>query len=243
MKDCGITASIHKMRFRDGCRKLKGNIASNNQSDNDQNRIQPVIMTKEESESMELLTAKLTTINVIKDINASQMNQAEQTRQNHKQEIKSIFDTLRDALNEREESLMKQIDDLTDDTILKLQKQQSGLLMYEQLIMDAQNEQNSILLDLNSNRLNRQHKIQSITTTTLDSIDNSAINAPTENIVLTLSTEADKEFISRIGQITIDKEEHEILDLLQSASTHQSSVTPSIVPIKEQSPLPLGKCT
>ena len=158
-------------------------------------RIHRIIMSVKESDSMQLISNKLKSLNDSLQNNAAQITVARQNAQKYKEEIQSEFAILRLTLNEREQELTKQLDKATNRIIHQLEGIEHGHMKHIDLLKRTKKKQDALLLDPNIDAKDRESAIHAFSMSALSQIDREQMDVDINHVTLSMSSKTAREVL------------------------------------------------
>eukprot|EP01083_Nonionella_stella_P162151 532068_1 len=197
-----ITAKVYKKRFKDAVRELQFKYNDKASSALNANQIYRVVMSTEESTSMNILNKKLSEIDAALQVNDKTTGQLLEETRNKEAAIESAFVGFRNKLNEREEMLKIQLTEESNKQLHVLKVKKTNMERNKKTIAEASKEQNELILDPNMDKKKREIKIREITTKAINSMGDNALELDGILLELAINTNAVNKYISSIGCVS-----------------------------------------
>eukprot|EP01083_Nonionella_stella_P093499 262057_1 len=197
-----ITAKVYKKRFKDAVRELQFKYNDKASSALNANQIYRVVMSTEESTSMNILNKKLSEIDAALQVNDKTTGQLLEETRNKEAAIESAFVGFRNKLKEREKMLQIQLTEESNKQLNGLKVKKTNMERNKKTIAEASKEQNELILDPNMDKKKREIKIREITTKAIDSMGDNALELDGILLELAINTNAVNKYISSIGCVS-----------------------------------------
>ena len=131
---------------------------------------------------MDILNKKLTEIDISLQLNTEQTSKLLQDTQKTESVIESTFNQFRDKLNEREKELKNKLNEESNKLLNALKHQQQNLQKYKVTLNQANKDQNALILDPEFVGKKREIKIDEITKTNINQINNDDLKVDVDGI-------------------------------------------------------------